>query len=121
MSDPVTARGLGATANLACLDATVSSTALTAVALVGLGLVVIAWRLRVAVAIEGHGTAWALAIVLTAVLCGLFLLVQVPLGCTSEPVVLSVIAALSPWLVAALVVRSGIAPPPSSLRTDELR
>lgn len=88
----------------------------TAVALVA---AVAAWRARERVAVAGQQGLWAVAALLAGVmhvLCAMFL---VPPRCLSGHLFGVFLGAASPWLLAAGLLRSGVAPTPPPMRADE--
>jgi len=84
----------------------------TALALV---VAVIAWWSRPRVAALGQQTLWALAACLAAVMHVLCAMFFVPSGCLSGHLFSELVGAASPWLLAAGLFRTGVAPAPPAL------
>lgn len=111
-------RGLSDAADLSCLAASDHPEAATAVAVAGIVAAYVSYRARDRVAEAGHGTLWAVCALLVMAIACVGLLSLVPLGCVTDRTYLTLVGAAAPWVLAALVVRSGVAPPPPSF--DEL-
>jgi len=88
---------------------------LTFVALFALGF---AWWGRDKVAAAGHQLPWSLVCVLLATLHGMVIFALIPTGCLARDDLSVMVGSLAPWLLAAALVRSGVAPLPPSLRGD---
>ncbi len=110
--------GLSDASDLTCLAASDHPEAATAVALVGLVVAYVAYRSRDRVAEAGHGNLWAICALLLMLIACVGLLSLVPLGCVTDRTYLTLVGVGSPWVLAALVVRSGVAPPPPAFGED---
>lgn len=84
-----------------------------AAALAGAALTV-AYRARAAVA--GQHGLWSAVLLLLGVCHVMASMWLVPMGCLSSSALVSFVGYASPWLVAAMLMRSAVAPTPDALR-----
>lgn len=102
-------------AELACLpaqralDFAYSGTALAALAALA------AWALRDRAATAGQHGLWALASLLAGAMHVILAMFWVPTGCLSGALMGRLLGAAAPWVLAAGLFRTGVAPPPAAL------
>lgn len=90
-------------------------------ALVGVFAAATAWRVRDRIAVDGHQSMWAMSSLLCGVLHVVVCLMLIPVGCTSTDALTAIVASALPWVLAAGLFRTGVAPIPPELHPDYSR
>lgn len=100
-------------ADLACQGVSRVESFATTLGLVSCAVLPVAWWARPRVGAAGQQTMWSLAALLVGVMQVMVCMFLVPGGCWAGHTMSHLVAAAAPWVVAAGIFRSAVAPAPS--------